>query len=80
MEAAAAAQSRDKAGPAADGAKEAKSKAAGGSRDAVVGPPAPQDKDPDEELFYYDDGVEEDEADEELDEHAFTRSGMHAEL
>ncbi|BDA50418.1 probable protein OS-9 at N-terminal half [Coccomyxa sp. Obi] len=80
VEAAAAAQSRDKVETAADVAKEPKAKAAGGSRDAVVGPPAPQNRDPDEELFYYDDGVEEDEEDEELDEHSFTRSGMHAEL
>ncbi|CAL8464823.1 g4358 [Coccomyxa elongata] len=76
VEATGAAQSRGTAG----GAKEPKPKAAGGSRDAVVGPPAPQDRDPDEELFYYDDAVEEDEEDDELDEDTFTRSGMHAEL
>ena len=81
MEAAAVAQSTDKVDAALDGAKEPKSKAAlGGSRGAVVGPPVPQDRDPDEELFYYDDGLEDDEEDEEPDEHTFTRSGMHAEL
>lgn len=45
---------------------------------AAVGPPAPPERDPEEEVFYYDEDNQEEY--EDFDEHAFTRSGIHAEL
>lgn len=78
QKAAAAAESAARAESGAAIAEQPRVKSDKGEGKFVVGPPAPAQRDPEEEVFYYEDQDEEDEDD--FEEQDFSRSGMHAEL